>query len=281
MIQNIGFMQGRLSPVIDGKIQSFPWKTWQSEIKIAKNIGFNIMEWTLDQHNLYENPLMTYNGQKEIRKLCKKYDFSIPSLTGDCFMQAPFWKVTDKVENRKLKQDFLAILSACNEVGITTIVVPLVDNGSLNNLEQENCLVDFLLEQEAKISGLGIKIIFESDFTPLNLSRFISRLNVKNFGINYDIGNSASFGFDPVEEFQVIGNRILNIHVKDRFLNGSTVALGIGDAQFSLVFKLLQSQNYSLNYILQTARADNNDDHSEVLSIYKKFVINCLEYNES
>ena len=138
-----------------------------------------------------------------------------------------------------------------------------------------------MLEQEAKISGLGIKIIFESDFTPLNLSRFISRLSVKNFGINYDIGNSASFGFDPVEEFQVIGNRILNIHVKDRFLNGSTVALGVGDAQFSLVFKLLQSQNYSSNYILQTARADNNDDHSEVLSIYKKFVINCLEYNES
>ena len=56
MIQNIGFMQGRLSPVIDGKIQSFPWETWQSEIKIAKNIGFNMMEWTLDQHNLYENP---------------------------------------------------------------------------------------------------------------------------------------------------------------------------------------------------------------------------------
>ena len=26
---NLGFMQGRLSPIIDEKIQSFPWETWE------------------------------------------------------------------------------------------------------------------------------------------------------------------------------------------------------------------------------------------------------------
>jgi hexulose-6-phosphate isomerase len=35
----IGFMQGRLSPMIDGRIQSFPWDYWENEFSLAKEIG--------------------------------------------------------------------------------------------------------------------------------------------------------------------------------------------------------------------------------------------------
>ena len=96
------------------------------------------------------------------------------------------------------------MLEACNKVGIKMVVVPLVDNGSLSELEQENCLVEFLLKHEEKIENLNIKVIFESDFNPANLSRFISRLSNENFGINYDIGNSAALGLNPIE-FNVMG----------------------------------------------------------------------------
>jgi L-ribulose-5-phosphate 3-epimerase len=271
MTQNIGFMQGRLSPIIDGKIQSFPWETWRAEMEEAKENGFNLMEWTLDQTRLYENPLMTSIGQKEIRNLCKKYGLSIPSLTGDCFMQSPFWKTFEEANRIQLKKDFLSVLLACSELDIKLVIIPLVDNGCLDNLEEENCLVDFLLEQESRINDLGLKIIFESDFEPSRLHRFISRLNPINFGLNYDIGNSAALGFDPIEEFGVIGDRILNVHVKDRSFKGTTVPLGQGDANFSLIFELLKSYNYKGNYILQTARSDQND-HSGVLVSYKKAV---------
>ena len=85
----IGFMQGRLSPVISGKIQEFPWKNWRQEFDIASRLGFSLMEWTLDQERLYESPLMTEIGQLEIIKLSHNYGIRIPSLTGDCFMQSP------------------------------------------------------------------------------------------------------------------------------------------------------------------------------------------------
>ena len=45
MSLKIGFMQGRLSPLVDGRIQSFPWNTWEKEITHAKSLGFSIMEW--------------------------------------------------------------------------------------------------------------------------------------------------------------------------------------------------------------------------------------------
>jgi L-ribulose-5-phosphate 3-epimerase len=273
MIEKIGFMQGRLSPMIGGKIQSFPWDSWRHEIVAAKSIDISIMEWTLDQERLYENPIMTSSGQREIISLCRKHDFSIPSLTGDCFMQAPFWKVDDAGYREKLKADFKAIIKSCSNIGIEFVVVPLVDDGSLDGIQQENILVEFLLQQQNKLKELGVRIIFESDFAPAELNRFISQLDSDVFGINYDIGNSASLGLNPSEEFKLIGDRILNVHVKDRVRNGTTVPLGQGNADFNTVYSLLKSHSYDANYILQTARA-TEDQHLEVLLEYKKFVRN-------
>ena len=45
MKYNIGFMQGRLSPMQGKKIQSFPWKNWKNEFEIGKGLNFKIMEW--------------------------------------------------------------------------------------------------------------------------------------------------------------------------------------------------------------------------------------------
>jgi len=92
--KKIGFMQGRLSEIIDGKIQAFPWDEWQAEFIRASEIGLSIMEWTLDHENLSQNPIMNPHGRKIIDELSNKYNVHIPSLTGDCFMQAPFWKCT-------------------------------------------------------------------------------------------------------------------------------------------------------------------------------------------
>ena len=271
MIERIGFMQGRLSPIVNGKIQSFPWGTWKEESARDKSIGLSVMEWTLDQDGLYRNPLMTSDGQLKINELCKKHNFSIPSLTGDCFMQAPFWKSVDKHSSEELKADFTSILESCSKVGIKLVVVPLVDGGCLENMQQENILVEFLLEQKSKLIHLDLKVIFESDFQPTELKRFMSRLDHNSFGINYDTGNSAALGLNPVEEFDAIGDRILNVHIKDRPIGGTTVPLGEGDVDFPSVFSLLKSKGYQSNYILQTARA-GDEKHMEVLSKYINYL---------
>lgn len=266
MNNNIGFMQGRLCERVDRKIQAFPWRDWESEFPAAAAIDLHLMEWTLDQDRLYENPLMTADGQERIRWLCRHHDISIRSLTGDCFMQAPFWKVAGE-DRANLQRDFLAIGSACARVGIQMMVVPLVDNGRLDTSDQEDVLVNFLLSQQQFLSESNLQVIFESDFTPSELGRFIARLPVEQFGINYDIGNSAALGFNPTEEFAAYGSRVVNVHVKDRVLGGTTVPLKTGSADFDAVFAALARQNFRGNYILQTARAAEAN-HAEVLAAY-------------
>ncbi len=269
-MRKIGFMQGRLSDQVDGKIQAFPWCSWEKEFEIASEIGMPTMEWTLDQKDLYHNPLMTEVGRCKVKSLCLKFGITIPSVTGDCFMQSPFWKACP-IAQISLKKDFLNVCSACSEVGIKSIVVPLVDNGSIKTLVQEQQLLDFLLDNSNNLEEKKIQILFESDYAPAKLGSFIEALPSEIFGINYDIGNSASFGFVPSEEFASYGTRIRNVHVKDRLFKGGSVPLTQGDADFSAVFKELEKIQYNGNFILQTARSQKGS-HVDTLLKYSNLV---------
>jgi hexulose-6-phosphate isomerase len=262
-------MQGRLSPLINKKIQAFPVNFWRNEFPIAERLGIRKMEWTLDYDGFNRNPLLTKEGQKEILMLCSKHNISIPSLTGDCFMQEPFWKEKDKEKRESLKKDFFEVVKACVSVNIKIIVIPLVDNGKIENDTNVEILLLFMLNNTKFFQDNEIKILFESELIPKELARFISNLPKNIYGINYDIGNSSSLGFDPEEEFFYVGDRILNVHVKDRLLGGTTVPLGKGNADFPKVFKLLNEKKYTGNYILQTARA-KDESHAEILETYIK-----------
>ena len=267
MFDRIGFMQGRFSPLVEGRIQAFPWTCWQEEFPAAQPNGFALMEWTLDQDRLHDNPLLTAAGQAEISQLRHKHGLQVASLTGDCFMQSPFWKA-NVAQRTQLLQVFRAVARACSAVGIGMMVLPLVDNGRLETRAQEDLLVSLLQTEAALLKELRVKVVFESDFVPDELARFMERLSPDFFGVNYDIGNSASLGMNPGEEISAYGQRIVNVHIKDRVLGGTTVPLGTGNADFEAVFSALARVRYSGNYILQTARASDGD-HAGALRRYR------------
>lgn len=266
----IGFMQGRLSELVDGKIQAFPWRDWEQEFALARRHGFPLMEWTLDQDRLYENPLMTEAGRERIRALSEANGVRVLSLTGDCFMQAPFFKQAGD-ERARLLDDLRAVLEACAESGIRYVLVPLVDNGRIENAEQERNLLDGLAPLTGFLRANAMQIVFESDFPPQRLTDFIATLPEDAYGINYDVGNSAALGYDSEEEIAAYGKRIVNVHIKDRALHGTTVPLGEGNADFPRVFRALKAARYAGNFILQTARA-RDGDHTGVLCRYRDLV---------
>jgi len=114
-----------------------------------------------------------------------------------------------------------------------------------------------------------MQIAFESDLAPDELREFIAGFPQQNYGLTYDMGNSAALGFDPEEEFRAFGDRIIHVHIKDRIHGGSTVPLGEGDTHFAEVFRCLAMQGYRGDYILQTARS-GNDDHAGVLAAFRE-----------
>jgi L-ribulose-5-phosphate 3-epimerase len=269
-MSRVGFMQGRLSEPVNGRIQAFPRQHWRDEFTTAGKLGFNLMEWTLDHDDIFDNPLMSQAGRKEIRTLSEDFGVEVQSLTGDFVMQAPFYKLEGR--QRQVEIDMLRrVLEACVEAGISVIVLPLVDDGRIDGQHHAAVLKQGLDEVLNGLEGRNLVVTFESDFAPEQLADFIATYPSKRFGINYDIGNSASLGFDPAEEIAAYGDRIANVHVKDRMKGGTTVPLGSGNADLPRVFRLLRQAGYRNDFILQTARA-NDGDHAGVLVSYREMV---------
>jgi hexulose-6-phosphate isomerase len=275
IVERIGFMQGRLSALVDGKIQAFPWNEWREEFPRAKAIGLSRMEWTIDQDRLRENPLTTESGRGAIARLSRGNGVQIPSLTGDCFMQAPFWKADGQARDALLA-DLDLVLASCAALRIQFVVIPLVDNGKIETPEQAEVLLGALRDRAASLSRHGTRIVFESDLPPTELAAFIARFPRDVFGINYDIGNSAALGFDCGEEIAAYAPRILNVHVKDRLRGGTTVPLGSGAAELAKAIRLIENSGYSGQYILQTARA-GDDDHAGALARYLDMTTRWIE----
>jgi hexulose-6-phosphate isomerase len=263
----IGFMQGRLSPMVEGKIQAFPWQHWEAEFDAAAAIRIPFVEWTLDQDRLGENPLMTAPGRERIEALSTKSAVRVESVTGDCFMQAPFFKAHGEAR-LALMNDLRDVIDATAAIGAKLIVFPLVDNGSIETEAHEAALREGLAAIEPMLRERGVRIVFESDFAPQRLREFIAQFPREAFGVNYDIGNSAALGFDCEEEIGAYGDRIDHVHVKDRVLGGTTVPLGTGNARFERVFAALRRAGYRGDFVLQTARASDGR-HAEALARYR------------
>jgi len=260
-LNKIGVMQGRLLPQIGKKIQAFPKKNWEKEFLYANSIGIKYLEWTLDYEDIFKNPIFTKKGIFKIRFLSKKYSIKIRSLTGDCFMQKPFWK---RKKSDSLVKDLIKIIDACSNLNIKKIVIPLVDKGSIKKKWHEKKLINVFKSLKKYIEKKKILILFESDYKPIKLRNFIKNFNLKSFGINYDTGNSASLGFDVKKEILTYGKYIKGVHIKDRFYKGKTVRLGKGDANLLVFFRLLKSIHYNDFLILQTARSEYKKDIEEI-----------------
>ncbi len=256
--KRVGFMQGRLSPIHNKKIQSFPWKNWKKELSLCKKINISRVEWTLDYPNLIRNPLIF--NPKETYRILKKYKINMNSITCDFFMQKPFFKkkyVKEKLIIEKIVASF--------KKKKIILVIPLVDNSSIKNKRQEIEIIKFFrLIYEKHLKGNSLIICFESDYTPTKLKKFISNFPKDSFGINFDTGNSASLGYNCENELKILNDRIYNVHIKDRKFKGRTIRLGEGDFDFNLFFKTIKLIKYKGNFILQTARSESGKHISEL-----------------
>jgi L-ribulose-5-phosphate 3-epimerase len=271
LASRIGFMQGRLSPQIDGKIQAFPWPYWRDEFPLARDLGFARLEWTLDHDDLAANPLMTPEGQAEIRALSAEHGVAVSSITGDCFMQAPFWKA-DGAARAALVEEMAAVIRAGAAVGASSWSCRWSTTARWRRRTRRRPWPRAWPTLTPLLRELGVRIAFECDYPPAQLAEFIAAFPADAFGINFDIGNSASLGWAPAEEIPLIAPRLINVHVKDRVLGGTTVPLGQGDADLPTVFRLLGEAGYDGFLILQTARAADGD-HLGAARAYRDLVM--------
>jgi sugar phosphate isomerase/epimerase len=146
------------------------------------------------------------------------------------------------------------LLENADTLGVTDIVIPCVDKSSMLDHCAKDRFVRCLKPIVDKAEALNINLALETDLAPQPFAELLEKFGSRRVTVNYDTGNSAALGFDPVEELSCYGDRISDIHIKDRVLNGGSVELGSGDTKFDEFFDSLRKFNYVGPFILQAYR---------------------------
>lgn len=259
----LGVMQGRLLPKFKGRYQAHPVGYWQDEFPIAQSLRLDCIEFILDYNDFERNPLMSETGIKDLKNSIKETGIQVVSICADYFMEAPLHS-TDSAIVENSQKVLSLLLRNGKEIGVKDIVIPCVDQSSLKSESDKKSFFENLqpLVKEAEISNIHLSL--ETDLGPTDFLKVVKMFNSKAVSVNYDIGNSASLGFDPEEEFRTYGNYITDIHIKDRKLNAGSVELGTGNAEFDKVLAMVRKINYTGPFIMQAYRDD------EGLEIFKR-----------
>jgi hexulose-6-phosphate isomerase len=272
LTNEIGIMQGRLSPRIDGKIQAYPASTWQKEFEIAQEIGYAAIEWIIEKP-VETNALMTDSGKAEIKKIIASTGVRIDYVCADIFMQQPLVRMTKDSKSQN-KEYLSAILKNAKEVGAIGVEIPFVDNSSIKSENEKLEFIDVMQDAFKLAKDLDLKLSLETDLPPIEFRELLENIDLDHVQANYDIGNSASLGFDPREELEAYGLKILNVHVKDRKLGGTTVPLGTGDANINFVLQKLQEIGYRGGLTMQAARGENDVETAKEQLKYVRTLLN-------
>ena len=273
MNSKVGIMQGRLSKPINGKIQSFPKDSWENEFYLAKDIGFQLIEWVLGE-SLKDNPIMNKKHFSKIQMIKNKTGIDINSICCDYFMKNSLSRNSDSFKEENLEAFYFLIEESCPQNNIKIIDLPLVGKASLKKKQIAEDYKILLLKLEKKILANGLVIAIETDLGPNELNNFLKSFNKKAITVNYDMGNSAFWKFNTQQEFLSYGQLISNVHVKDCTPSDYTVQLGDGNVNFSEVFSLLKKNNYKKDFILQGARGkDDVQTAKKQLEFTKKYIL--------
>ena len=256
MTNPIGTMQGRLLPKYQGRYQAFPVGYWQNEFKIAADCGLDLIEFILDFNDFEKNPLLKQGGINEIINNSNSTGVKVQTICADYFMEEPLHSINEEVARKSFSM-LEKLLNSARLLNITDIVIPCVDKSSLITKGSVERFVEKISQIIPRIEKDNINLSLETDLTPLSFTNLLNKLNSKNITVNYDIGNSAALGYDSNEELSAYGDRISDIHIKDRLLNGGPVVLGKGNANFSKFFRKLKDLDYQGPYIMQAYR-DND-----------------------
>lgn len=258
MTHPVGIMQGRLLPPFEGRFQTFPATGWRQEFHNAKAAGLASIEWIYEVPHEADNPLGSAEGLAEMRALMAETGVMIRSICADYYMQSRL--VVDGQPQRAMVDHLKWLLGQAKALALWYIILPFVDASSLRNDADRAALKTILAEVLPLARQLGVELHLETDLPPKAFRQLLEEVGDDFLKANYDIGNSASLGFDPEEELTLLGPFLGSVHVKDRVLKGSTVPLGTGNADFPTCFRLIQAAGYSRPFILQAARGVEGDE---------------------
>lgn len=185
---------------------------------LLNNVGFNSVELSVSQDGI----INVNSSIDEIQHIKKKFDekgIMISSLSTLLFNQVSITSTNydEKAFALNLANKMLELASIAEIPTIQISPGRVTDTEDYKNVYDIAIRECIILSKRAK--ELGVLLTVENDWqnfllSPLEFSGFIDDVNERNFGVCFDTGNSALYGF-PEQWINILGNKIKKVHLTD------------------------------------------------------------------
>ena len=240
----IGIIQGRLSKPDNG-FQDCP-KDWKREFELLKKLNLNHIEWIVTSESFKSNPIFFEDVS----------GYSISSICAD-----------NVVDNNIVNRDFFftnlnPLCEAALKNNIKNVTIPLLEDSDMSDNSKRKIFRSLLSELSTKYGNLNFSI--EAELIPEKLLDILSLGD--NITVTYDTGNITSCRIDHKKYIHLLGDKIKNVHLKDRTYEAKTVRPPPGDTNFDLIFKSLSLINYDGIFTIQTAREEYGQEEKTIFN---------------
>jgi sugar phosphate isomerase/epimerase len=231
-----------------------PWTTAFAE---AAAVGFDGVELGV-KGDYAETELWSGEGREALARRAREASAEIASLCLHSFWQFSFANPDETVRATAQTITTSAIRFAA-ELGVSAILVPVTPGPDVEAAEGTRRWIEEMkkcapMAEEHQVR-LGLENVGRGyGKSAAELCHLADSVGSRGVGVYYDVGNATAFGNDPVEEIHQLGERIVQVHVKDW---GGGPLLGEGRVQLAESIAVLRDIGYDGYLVLETPATDH------------------------
>ena len=242
----IGIVQGRLSDSPHNRLQFFP-KDYKTEFPIAKEIGFDYIEFFSERKFNNKNPIWDNKALINYNLYSKKYNLINYTFCDD-------YVISNSINKSKTKLYLKSLISQFYKLKIKNFILPLYGKSLMtdNNYNKFLNSIKEILQYKKNLN-----IFLESNISPSTFLKIKMKKDFKNLKFLFDTGNRSVLNRDLYQDVLLFGKYIGHIHIKDKNDEKKSVKLGNGNVNFKKFFLCLKLLNYQGNITLETPREKN------------------------
>jgi sugar phosphate isomerase/epimerase len=227
----------------------------------------------LDGIDVYEDDLWTPEGRERVQEAAERHEIALPSVCPSYLNCRPGLKSSDEAERAAVAADVEGLIEAAADLGSTAILVPFFYDAEIEDEADRERVVDAVRDLAPVAEDAGVTLALETSLPPETDRAMLDAIDSPAVGVYYDIGNSTWFGYDPAREFDLIGESVASMHVKDSVDSSGDAMLGAGEVDFEGFAVALDGLGYEGWLVLETVhRGDPVADAAANLEFLREAV---------
>ena len=249
MTNLIGIVQGRLLKSPKNRLQFFPKKKWREEFIIAKETGYDFIEFFSERILNKNNPIWNKENIKEYKKLSKINKLKILNFCDD-------YIISNDLTLKYYNNYFIELISKCNLLGIKNLILPLYGKSNLDNKNIDK-FIPILKKLSTYSKNFKIKLLIETNLEEQYLKYLFYKVGNNYLKLLYDTGNRITNPNNSYEDIIKLSKYIEHVHIKDKTYKNKNVIIGRGDVDFDIIFEKLKDIKYKKNFTFETNKGVN------------------------